>query len=235
MRRLHSVACTPSALSLQGFYAIMPTPSHTRWHLPLPPRRSITDKAVLYITGGDNKQGQTPPQLQGDDELEVASLLAVSLHCVAAVLYQVPNQPIVFTDDVLRHSRSEDAAIAFTWDHYFRHPGSPEWLLRMPMTKAAVRAMDAVSRYVHDTKSSSISDWAVAGASKRGWTTWMVAAVDKRVKVAHSPVGNVPRGAGARGECGVGSVRIRRPRRGVPAAGRPVRFRLRPGAPLRER
>ena len=31
------------------------------------------------------------------------------------VLYQVPNQPIVFTDDPKQESRSEDAIIAWTW------------------------------------------------------------------------------------------------------------------------
>lgn len=33
--------------------------------------------------------------------------------------------------------RSEDDIIAWTWKHFLENPDQPEWLLRMPMTKAA--------------------------------------------------------------------------------------------------
>lgn len=50
------------------------------------------------------------------------------------------------------------------------------------MTKAAVKAMDTVedflSKGVPGTGyQAKVSKWGVAGASKRGWTTWLVAAV----------------------------------------------------------
>jgi len=53
----------------------------------------------------------------------------------------------------------------------------------MPMTKAAVRAMDTVQSFVTDNfpKLPEIKQFVVAGASKRGWTTWTTGAVDKRV------------------------------------------------------
>lgn len=48
------------------------------------------------------------------------------------------------------------------------------------MTKAGVKALDTVEAFLKegvDDYQADISKWAVAGASKRGWTTWLVAAV----------------------------------------------------------
>jgi PhoPQ-activated pathogenicity-related protein len=54
------------------------------------------------------------------------------------------------------------------------------WLPRFPMTRAVVRAMDVVQE-VCESKHRSVEEFFVAGASKRGWTTWNVAAADERV------------------------------------------------------
>ncbi|BFZ03768.1 hypothetical protein BsWGS_06807 [Bradybaena similaris] len=54
------------------------------------------------------------------------------------------------------------------------------------MTKAVVRGMDAVTSYVTSLTGDVIDKFMVAGRSKRGWTTWLTAAVDKRV-IAISP------------------------------------------------
>ncbi|MCP5111536.1 MAG: PhoPQ-activated pathogenicity, partial [bacterium] len=58
-----------------------------------------------------------------------------------------------------------------------------KWLPRLPMTKAAVRAMDAISDLAKSAKGGghTVDKYVVAGGSKRGWTTWTTAAVDKRV------------------------------------------------------
>ncbi len=55
------------------------------------------------------------------------------------------------------------------------------------MVKAAVRAMDTATEFVKGLNGNAIDKYAVAGASKRGWTTWLTAAVDKRV-VAFMPI-----------------------------------------------
>jgi PhoPQ-activated pathogenicity-related protein len=55
------------------------------------------------------------------------------------------------------------------------------------MVKSAVKAMDAVQQAlggesIPGNKRVHIQDFVVTGASKRGWTTWLVPVVDKRVK-----------------------------------------------------
>jgi PhoPQ-activated pathogenicity-related protein len=62
----------------------------------------------------------------------------------------VPNQPLIFEGET--RERSEDAIIAYTWDKFLR-TADEKWPLRLPMTKAAVRAMDAVSDFL---KSASV-------------------------------------------------------------------------------
>ena len=80
--------------------------------------------------------------------------------------------------------------IGFTWWKWIQDPNlNPEWLVHLPMTKASIRAMDTVTNYLtSDSAPQEIIDlnanpkqFIVAGASKRGWTTWIVGSVDPRV------------------------------------------------------
>ena len=48
------------------------------------------------------------------------------------------------------------------------------------MTRAVVRAMDVVQE-ICASNHKEVEEFFVAGASKRGWTTWTGAAVDDRV------------------------------------------------------
>jgi PhoPQ-activated pathogenicity-related protein len=104
-----------------------------------------------------------------------------------STLYGVPSQPLVFADDDGRR-RSEDGIIAYTWDKYLR-TGDEKWPLRLPMTKAAVRAMDTITNLMQTQVSpaATVDQFVVAGGSKRGWTTWTTAAVDPRV-IAIMPI-----------------------------------------------
>src|SRR5256885_15668223 len=98
----------------------------------------------------------------------------------------IPNQPLTFTGD---RPRSEDDFIAYTWDHFLR-TGDERWPARLPMTKSAVRAMDAVTAFSASAAGGrhQVRRFVVSGASKRGWTTWTTAAVDPRV-VRLAPAG----------------------------------------------
>jgi PhoPQ-activated pathogenicity-related protein len=98
----------------------------------------------------------------------------------------VPNQPLTFAGET--KGRVEDELIAYTWDKYLQG-GDENWLARLPMTKSAVRAMDMVTSFCATDQGgrTRVTKFVVAGGSKRGWTTWTTAAVDKRV-VAIVPI-----------------------------------------------
>ena len=61
--------------------------------------------------------------------------------------------------------------------------GDEKWPARLPMTKSAVRAMDAITAFTSTAAGGEkpVTRFVVSGASKRGWTTWTTAATDRRV------------------------------------------------------
>jgi len=149
----------------------------------VPDKLHYKDHALLWITGGHNGVNSVPK----NDSADVMTVASVAVHngVVGAALFQVPNQPLFFFDETpVPKKRQEDDMIGWTWKHFIEHPNQPEWLARLPMTKAAVRGMDTVTAFVQRKFGFSVQKFMVAGASKRGWTTWTTAAVDKRVVAA---------------------------------------------------
>jgi len=135
--------------------------------------------AMLMVAGGNNKGNKPNP-----DPIMLA--IAKDTGMVMAELRQIPSEPLRFTGE--SKDRTEDGIIAYTWDKYMR-TGDDQWPLRLPMTKAGVRAMDTVTAYLKTKEGGEINidRFIVTGGSKRGWTTWTIAAVDKRV-VAIAPM-----------------------------------------------
>jgi PhoPQ-activated pathogenicity-related protein len=149
-------------------------PEWRHWVTIIRPDQVKHDTGFLFITGGaNNGKPPAPP----DANLRN---LAIDTGTVVAELRMVPNQPLTFAGEA--KGRVEDSLIAYTWDKYLRG-GDDNWPARLPMTKSAVRAMDAVTAFCAGQQGGavSVSKFVVAGGSKRGWTTWTTAAVDKRV------------------------------------------------------
>lgn len=138
----------------------------------VPKELAKPDTALILITGGSNTKDGEPNRRPSSESLIVAQI-AVQLKTVAAVLAQVPNQPIL-------DGRSEDAAIAYTFDQFLK-TGEKDWPLLFPMAKSAIRAMDAVQQVCESEAKVKVSKFFVTGASKRGWTTWLTGASDPRV------------------------------------------------------
>lgn len=139
------------------------------------PSGPINSSAVQVVDGGSNLSSR--PQ---SVSLEFR-LLASNLRMVVAIVQQIPNQPLRFADEG-DTPRSEDAVIAYSFDKYLRTRDS-FWPALLPMTKAVVRSMDTVQTFLADQSAPiEIDDFIVVGASKRGWTSYLTAAVDDRVR-----------------------------------------------------
>jgi PhoPQ-activated pathogenicity-related protein len=130
-------------------------------------------QAFLYIDGGRwNPDYATGSERALPRQASIFTRLADNLHAPLAVVRQVPFQPIF--------DRREDALIAYTFQRYFES-GEDDWPLLLPMVKSAVRAMDAVQSIAAEQWHLPIERFTVAGASKRGWTSWLTTATDSRV------------------------------------------------------
>lgn len=149
-------------------------PLWKHWMVLIKPDDVATSKSLLFIGGGNNK-GEAP---KGASEQMVK--IALVTKSVVTELRMVPNQPLVFAGET--EGRVEDSLIAYTWDKFLR-TGDEKWPARLPMTKSAVRAMDTVTAFCGSEAGGKVKvdGFFVAGGSKRGWTTWTTAAVDKRV------------------------------------------------------
>ncbi len=144
------------------------------WLTLVEPEQVESNIGLLFITGGSN---ESPAPKSATPSF---AAIAAKTKSIVAELRMVPNQPLVFKDD--GQPRSEDALIAYTWDKFLR-TGDEKWPARLPMTKSAVRAMDTITSFsaTADGGKHKVDRFVVAGGSKRGWTTWTTAAVDKRV------------------------------------------------------
>src|SRR5437773_6329061 len=157
--------------------------NRTLWHhwLTIIKPDSVTGTTgLLIISGSANK---TEPPAKVDANL---ATIAKTTRSVVTEIRNVPNEPLTFAGET--QERTEDAIIAYTWNKFLR-TGDTKWPARLPMTKAAVRAMDTIGAFcASDAGGNVVVDkFFVAGGSKRGWTTWTTAAVDNRV-IAIAPL-----------------------------------------------
>lgn len=141
---------------------------HQSWSHPMivvrPHEVRNPEIGFLFVAGDETGEGY----------IGWLKLLAQCAGAVTAVITQIPNQPLY---DGLR----EDALIAFTLARYLE-TGDETWPLLFPMVKSVMRGMDTMQAFSQKAFQQKIEGFVVAGASKRGWTTWLTAAVDSRVK-----------------------------------------------------
>ena len=150
-------------------------PVWKHWLTIVKPERVVSGKALLFVGGGSNKD-PAPQAIQ-----ERTLNFALETKTVVAELGMVPNQPLSFADSKEK-ARSEDDLIAYSRVKQMA-TGDDMWLVRLAMVKSGVRAMDAVQEFLASKEGGGfrVNEFVVSGGSKRGWTTWLMAAVDKRV------------------------------------------------------
>lgn len=134
-----------------------------RVYILKPAQLKTAEFAVLYITGSS-----------GMAELAAFGQVASKVGALCVILNDVPNQPLF-------GGLSEDALISYTFMEFVKS-GDKTWPALLPMTKSAVRAMTAVQEIAKKQWDIDVKEFMVTGGSKRGWTTWLTAAVDKRVR-----------------------------------------------------
>jgi PhoPQ-activated pathogenicity-related protein len=129
-----------------------------------PPGVTPSSTMFLWVTGGSARP----------EYVSMGMELARKSRAPVAFLYHIPNQPL------LEGNLREDDLIAETFVRYL-NTKDENWPLLFPMVKSVVKAMDVLQAFGKKEWNKTIDQFIVAGASKRGWTTWLTAAVDKRV------------------------------------------------------
>jgi PhoPQ-activated pathogenicity-related protein len=137
-----------------------------------PKRLKTPQQGLMIVAGGrwrERYATEVPEKLPRQARL--FTRIAERLGSVVAVVGEVPFQPLF--------DRTEDQLIAYSFERYLQ-TGDPTWPLLLPMVKSAVRAMDATQAFSTEQWHLPIGGFTVLGGSKRGWTTWLTGAVDKR-------------------------------------------------------
>jgi len=166
------------------------------WHyavLIVPKVIRVPDAAMSLIVGWSNKESNDPASVLTRSDTKRLTNYAIESGIISVAVYQTPNQPITFVNDPLpniyRNGRSEDGIIARTWSMFKDDPTEPDVLLRLPMTKGVVKCLDTVETFLQENLSMPKPiRWGATGASKRGWTTWTLGAVDYERIIFISPV-----------------------------------------------
>ncbi|KEQ16523.1 PhoPQ-activated protein PqaA family protein [Endozoicomonas numazuensis] len=148
------------------------------WHHRLTlywPEENSEKPCLLMINGGSRHDPslETTP-VQNVDGARLCQLTGAPI----AILRDVPNQPLTFQDGV---PRAEDDLVAFSWQAFLEDTENNVFMpVQWPMVKSVIRAMDALCKFSGKTF-SRVDEFIVAGASKRGWISWLSAAADQRV------------------------------------------------------
>jgi PhoPQ-activated pathogenicity-related protein len=159
---------------IYDFYFVSQIWQGTRWEHTLqvyePAGAAGKAKTMfLWVTGGS----PTPALI------DLGFSLARKIGTPVAFLYNIPNQPL------LENNLREDDLIAESFVRYLKTKDE-NWPLLFPMVKSVTKAMDLLQA-AGDELGAAPQNFIVSGASKRGWTTWLTAAADKRV-TAIAPV-----------------------------------------------
>jgi len=147
------------------------------WHYVdiIIPKEIKTSTGIMFIDGGESSE----KFFRLDETVKDFSMKTGS---IIVNISNIPFQPVNFLDTDQKEFY-EDDLIAYSWNKFLTNGASNkniEWLPRLPMTRAVVRAMD-LAQEIAIQNSYDLETFMVSGASKRGWTAWMTAAVDQRV------------------------------------------------------
>lgn len=157
-----------------------------------------SDKALLYLLRGDAEHEDRPSGASSQ-----AVELALSTRSIIAEIHGIPVGPVAFldeqpdkygswwcdednplklNDDECELLRIEDSLQARSFDLALSTEDFT-WALMAPMTKAVVRGMDVIQEFIRQRYLGlrTVRSFVLTGHSKRGYVTWLAAALDDRV------------------------------------------------------
>ncbi len=147
------------------------------------PDKLTNNEALIHISGGSADEKTGEPNYHGWDDSLIGFMTGIATRCeaITAILWQVPRQP-------LYGGKYEDELVSYTF-HNFQNDKDQTWPLLFPMTKSAIRAMDAIEEFsIKKALSVKAERFVMNGISKRGWTTWLTAASEDKRVVAIAPM-----------------------------------------------
>jgi len=155
------------------------------WHylnifIPKASEGRIHDAAFFHI--GNGNWNDSMPSMQDNWMIRTGEFCR-NTKAVAAYLKMVQFQPILFNGT--RVGKVEDFIIGYTWRQFIEDPAEdpdPDVVVLLPMVKAAKKGVDTVVEFAKSQDPAfELQRFMPTGFSKRGWTTWLLGCVDRRV------------------------------------------------------
>nr|WP_180205683.1 PhoPQ-activated protein PqaA family protein [Pseudomonas sp. SbOxS1]NYU05819.1 PhoPQ-regulated protein [Pseudomonas sp. SbOxS1] len=142
------------------------------------PDNALHSQALLLANNGTANAGPTNANEPTDFTETMALEVAGKTRTIVISVSNVPNQYLTYADDGI--ARTEDASVAHSWKLFLDDPYQrPFMSVRLPMVVSMVKAMDLAQK---ELQPWGIDRFIASGASKRGWTVWLTAIADERVK-----------------------------------------------------
>ncbi|HDM70509.1 MAG TPA: PhoPQ-activated pathogenicity protein [Thermotogales bacterium] len=126
----------------------------------VPKNLKCRDRGVILIAG-DCKPS----------DFIILKMIAEKFEAPFATVWNIPNQPIF--------GMREDDLIAYSFLMFVR-TGEKDWPLLLPMVQGVKASVDSVISYL-ESKGLKVKKFLATGASKRGWTTYLIGAMDDRI------------------------------------------------------
>ena len=142
------------------------------------PDNALRGQSLLVANNGTPNAGQNNATEPTDFTEAMALEVARKTRTIVISVSNVPNQYLTYTDDGI--ARTEDASVAHSWKLFLDDPHQrPYMSVRLPMVVSMIKAMDLAQK---ELQPWGIDRFIASGASKRGWTTWLAAIADERIK-----------------------------------------------------
>lgn len=143
----------------------------------VPRNLKYTNVSYNFMTDGGNDSPNQKLKPFEDYNIIVVDELAHNSQMVTIAIKQMPNGPFVYKSDPLQKRRNENSLLSYSIMDYIQDPkANPERLIWLAMAKAGFNCMRAAQEFLKERNIADIQGWIVSGASKRGWTTYNMAA-----------------------------------------------------------